>query len=199
MNVINQSHIDKSYTYSEYKKLIVDLFEQGKTSGEDQSQEMIDYTKMNIYRMNRLEKTVVLNENLIEAAKSISKKYYWVCLTEAWCGDAAQILPILDKLSQLNDNIDLKLLFRDENPEVINDNLTNGAKSIPKLIILDSNFNKLNTWGPRPDTLTEFVNDYKKKPNFQKSELIKEIQIWYNHDDTKEIQKELKDILMKLK
>lgn len=198
MNIINQSHIDNSLSYSEYKKLITELFEQGRTTGSDQSAEMIDYTKMNIHRMNRLEKTVVLNDELIESVKIINSKYYWVCLTEAWCGDAAQILPILDKISVINPNIELKLLLRDENPDVINDNLTNWAKSIPKLIILDTEFYKLNTWGPRPESLTNFVNEYKSKPNFNKADMIKEIQIWYNKDNTQEIQKEMINLIKAL-
>lgn len=195
MNVINQSNIDNSLTYSEYKKLILELFEKGKTTGSDQSAEMIDYTKMNIHRMNRLEKTVVLNDELIVVTKNVANKYYWVCLTEAWCGDAAQILPILDKISNLNPNIELRLLLRDENPDVINDNLTNGTKSIPKLIILDTEFNKLNTWGPRPDALSNFVNEYKAKPNFNKADMIKEIQIWYNKDNTQQIQNEMINLI----
>jgi len=198
MNVINQSHIDKSISYIEYKKFILELFNQGKTTGDDQSQEMIDYTKMNIHRMNRLEKTVVLENELISEISKIDSKYYWVCLTEAWCGDAAQILPIIDKVCQLNSNIDLKILLRDDNPEVINDNLTNGSKSIPKLIILDDNLNKMITWGPRPQILNDFVNEFKKRPDFSKGEMIKEIQMWYNKDNTKELQSDILNLIKNL-
>ncbi len=195
MNVINQFHIDKSINYIEYKNLINELFNQGKTTGDDQSQEMIDYTKMNINRMNRLEKTVELNNELITEVNKIDSKYYWVCMTEAWCGDAAQILPIIDKVCLLNSNIDLKILLRDENPEVINDNLTNGSKSIPKLIILDNNLNKIISWGPRPQILNDFVSEYKKRPDFSKAEMIKEIQMWYNKDNTKSLQSDIVNLI----
>lgn len=195
MKVINNLHIAKALSYSEYKNMIVDLFNNGKTTGEDQSQEMIDYTKMNIYRMNRLEKTVKLNQELINSVKNVKDKYYLVCLSEAWCGDAAQILPIIDKVCQLNTNIELKILLRDENPDIISDNLSNGSKSIPKLILLDKELNKLKNWGPRTKKLSNFVNEYKQKPNFNKSELIKEIQQWYNKDNTIEIQKELMEFI----
>ncbi len=190
MKIINQSHINKAINYDEYKNIVTNLVQRGKTSGDDQSPEMIEYSKMNYHRMNRLEKTTILNDNLIEAFKKISIKYYLVVLTEAWCGDAAQILPIFDKLSQINPNTELKILFRDENLEIIDDNLTNGTRSIPKLIVIDEDFNKITSWGPRPQVLNQLVAQMKKKPDFNKEEMIKEIQIWYNQDNTQELQKE---------
>ncbi len=196
--IINQNHIDHSYTYTQYKEKIQELANQGKTSGSDQSPEMIEYSKMNIHRMNRLDKTTIINDRLIHLLKNIKNKYYWVVLAEAWCGDAAQVLPVINKIAIENSNIMLKILFRDENPEIINDNLTNGTKSIPKLIILDMQFNKIITWGPRPKQLTEFVNNYKKRTDFNKEEMIKEIQVWYNNDNTYEIQNDFYEILEQL-
>lgn len=197
-NVINQSHINQSLAYSEYKRILQQLHSEGKTSGDDQSKELIEYSNMNIHRMNRLEKTTVLKQDLLDVLKNITKSYHWVVLSEAWCGDAAQILPVISKITELNSHLELHILFRDENPEVISDNLTNGTKSIPKLIILDDNLNKILTWGPRPKSLMSFVEEYKKKPNFVKEEMINEIQLWYNKDNTNEIQNDFIEILKKL-
>jgi len=146
--------------------------------------------------MNRLDKTINLNPELIGILNNIKNEYYWLVITEAWCGDAAQSIPIFNKITQYNPNIELRLILRDEEPELINNYLTNGTKSIPILICLDKfNLKEIFKWGPRPKELINFVNEFKKLPDFDKNELIKNIQIWYNKDNTQEIQKELTELL----
>lgn len=189
-------YIEKSFSYNQYINLINDLLAQGKTTGSEQTPFLLEYTNMNLVRMNRLDKTINLNPELIDILNNIKSKYFWLVITEAWCGDAAQSIPIFNKITQYNSNIELRLILRDEEPELIENYLTNGTKSIPILICLDKyNLKEIFTWGPRPKELTNYVNEYKKIPNFDKNELIKNIQIWYNKDNTQEIQKELTELL----
>jgi len=189
-------YIEKSFSYNQYINLINDLLAQGKTTGPEQTPFLIEYTNMNLVRMNRLDKTINLNPELIGILNNIKNEYYWLVITEAWCGDAAQSIPIFNKITQYNPNIVLRLILRDEEPELINNYLTNGTKSIPILICLDKfNLKEIFKWGPRPKELINFVNEFKKLPDFDKNELIKNIQIWYNKDNTQEIQKELTELL----
>jgi tetratricopeptide (TPR) repeat protein len=189
-------YIEKSFSYNQYINLINDLLAQGKTTGPEQTPFLIEYTNMNLVRMNRLDKTINLNPELIGIINNIKNEYYWLVITEAWCGDAAQSIPIFNKITQYNPNIELRLILRDEEPELINNYLTNGTKSIPILICLDKfNLKEIFKWGPRPKELINFVNEFKKSPDFDKNELIKNIQIWYNKDNTQEIQKELTELL----
>jgi thiol-disulfide isomerase/thioredoxin len=148
--MINESRIEQGMTYAEYRTLLNALLNINQTTGKNHSPEMLKHAKMNIQRMNRLDKTVVLNENLVQSTAALKQKQKWVVLTEGWCGDAAQILPILNKIAESTDKIELVCLLRDENLDIMDLYLTNGGRAIPKLIIFDENLNELANWGPRP-------------------------------------------------
>ncbi len=189
-------YIAHSISYLDYINLIINLVNSGKTTGPDQSEFLVNYTKMNLTRMNRLDKTIILNKELINKFKNINNQYYWLVITEAWCGDAAQSIPVFNKMCEINQNINLRLVFRDEYPELIENYLTNGTKSIPILICLEkSSLKEIFKWGPRPSVLTNYVNEFKKQANFDKNELIKYIQIWYNKDNTQSIQNEFLNLI----
>ncbi len=171
--------ISKSITYKNYFELIKKLAKNQKTTGKIPSKERIDFTKLNYNRMRRLDKTIKLLDNDIKTFNNFSKQT-WLVITESWCGDAAQTLPILHKIAESSSKIDLKIVFRDENNELMNTFLTNGAQAIPKLIILDKNNNVLNTWGPRSFDATQLVLNYKKEFGKIDAEFKKNLQIWYN-------------------
>ena len=156
MKKINGKSINCSFTYQEYRNHIDNLFEQGKTTGENQSESMLHYTKMNIQRMKRWEKKFVIGKVLKTKLESLETPQTWVVLTEAWCGDAAQNMPLLHLAAEGSDKIDFKVLLRDENTEIMNDYLTNGGMSIPKLVIFEGE-NEIGTWGPRPAPLQQMV------------------------------------------
>ncbi len=186
------AYIEKSLTYVAYGKLIADLLSQGRTTGPDQSEAFIHYTLLNQQRMHRLDKTMLLLPSVQTAIRSVTVGQTWLVLTEAWCGDAAQSIPVMNAMTVLNPTISLRLILRDENPELMDRYLTNGvARSIPKLIGLDTaTMEELFTWGPRPAVLQERF--YKMKAEGVEYHLIKEeLQRWYNKDRTISIQEEL--------
>ena len=84
-----------------------------------------------------MDKTLTVHEDVSEKISSIKSKLIWLVLSEGWCGDAAQLLPVINKKAELSENIKLKVLLRDENEELMNQFLTNGGKAIPKLIIIE--------------------------------------------------------------
>lgn len=196
--VINQTLINQAYTYDAYMNLLNTLFEQGKTTGEEQSEDLLNYAKLNLQRMNRLNKTLQLSDNLIDTIHQFdhSKKMTWLLITEGWCGDAAQNIPLIAKIAEESNQVDLKLVLRDENLNLIDAYLTNGGRAIPKMIVLDSeNLEVIGTWGPRPKEIQDMVPEFKKLANGDHDEFSKHIQLWYAKDKTQAQQKEFVDLL----
>ncbi|MBU1823049.1 MAG: thioredoxin family protein [Bacteroidetes bacterium] len=193
--VFGPDTIHQTYTYEEYLTLTDELVAAGRTSGEKQTPELAEYTRLNQYRMRRLDKTIRLDLDLQQLAYQIAAPQTWYVLTEAWCGDAAQNLPVLAKVAGLNPHITLTLLLRDEHPEIMDTYLTNGGRSIPKLIALGADGNELFTWGPRPQPLQELVRAYKANPDRPYAEFQADIQRWYNTDRTQTVQGELAGLL----
>jgi hypothetical protein len=181
----------KIYTYQDYMLLMELVVLEKSTTGPKQSEEMAHYTKMNLQRMLRLNKTVVVNEDLAKVVSDVRVPQTWYILTEAWCGDAAQTLPVLWAAARLNPAIDIRLLLRDENPDLMDRYLTNGGRSIPKLIAVDREFNELFSWGPRPASAQGLLEAYKADPEKTYKTFSEEIQRWYIEDKTQSVQREI--------
>lgn len=180
-NIIENS-LQKGITYDEYRKLVSDLLVEGKSTGPEQSESLLNYSMLNDRRMKRLDKTIRLTEETLASVKDVTSPVTWLVLTEGWCGDAAQTLPIINKIANESDRIDLKIVLRDENEELMNRFLTNGGKSIPKLIALDKNNDVIDSWGPRPSVPTKMVEDYKREHGQLDADFKKDLQVWYNKD-----------------
>lgn len=182
--VITQKIIQDALTYGQYRTLINRLLAQGKTTGTNHSEAMLEYTTMNVRRMNRWDKTAVVSSELQEKMENITVPQVWLVLTEAWCGDAAQSLPFLAKLSSYSDKVDLRLILRDEHPEVMDAYLTDGGRSIPKLAALQQdNLNELFTWGPRPQLLQQKFLAYREVPDgVSQLEFTESMHLWYARD-----------------
>lgn len=195
MKDIIQESLKNTYTYLEYKNLVKHLLAAGKSTGPNQSEDLTNYSLLNDRRMKRLDKAVKLAETTqLEIAK-VTQPQTWLVLTEGWCGDAAQNLPVIDKMASLNSNIELKLVLRDENLALMDLFLTNAGRSIPKLIILDKNLNVKNTWGPRPKVATKMVADYKAKHGALDADFKQDLQVWYNKDKGKSTQNDFVEMI----
>lgn len=186
-------------SYEQYIKLINELLEVDKTTGLNHSAAMIHYTKMNVQRMKRLDKTTQLNDDLVESIGKIKETYHWLVITEAWCGDAAQIIPIIKKMSDASaGKIMLKFILRDDHLDIMDAHLTNGSRAIPKVIILDSQLNEVANWGPRPKALQTMVIDWMKDPKLTHEDWSEKVHAWYAKDKTQEIQNEFVNLLKTL-
>lgn len=183
MNEIIRESLEKSFSYSEYRNIVSQLLLEGKSTGNTQSDDLLHYSQLNETRMKRLEKTIAITEENKQKLQHLSKNYIWLVISEGWCGDAAQLLPIFNKMADVSENIDLKIVFRDENEALMNLFLTNGGKSIPKLIILDKQtLSVIADWGPRPSGATKLMRDYKEKFGVIDETIKTELQMWYLHD-----------------
>ena len=180
---ILKESLNKSMSYQDYRSLMSDLVESKSTTGLDQSVEMVAYTVLNDQRMKRWDKTVKVLVEAQEKISAFSGDITWLVITESWCGDAAHVIPVINKVAELHSNITLKLVLRDENDELMQQFLTNGGKSIPKLIMIDNISGEvLGTFGPRPIAATNLVKDYIKEHGAVTDALKENLQMWYNKD-----------------
>jgi thiol-disulfide isomerase/thioredoxin len=196
MKKIIQNSLKTAQSYSEYKDLVLQLINEGKSTGDNQNENLYNFTKLNNQRMKRLDKQTKLSENTLGKTKRIQKDFTWLVLTESWCGDAAQTLPVINKFAEANEKINLKVVLRDENEDLMNQFLTNGSKSIPKLIVLDNSSNEVvGSWGPRSEMAAKMVTDYKNKNGKIDDQFKIDLQNWYNSDKGANIEKELLDLI----
>lgn len=190
--------IEKSYSYAEYRTLVTYLLKEGKSTGDEQSESLTKYSELNEVRMNRLEKTIQITEEVAHSLKNLKANYIWIVISEGWCGDAAQLLPIIYKMAELSKKIDLRIVLRDENEKLMNQFLTNGGKAIPKLLILDAEtFTVLSDWGPRPEGAKNLILDYKAQHGVVDEIAKTELQKWYLHDKGISTQKEIMALVEK--
>lgn len=186
-----------SHSYTKYRSIVSDLLSQGKVSGHQQSADLVHYTELNEVRMNRLDKKIEITEEVVQKLLQLKKQYIWLVLAEGWCGDAAQLLPIMNKMANFSQHIDLKIAFRDENESLMNMFLTNGNKAIPKLIVFDKDAEKvLGNWGARPKGADQLIKSYKQQYGVVDETAKTELQLWYLHDKGISTQNEIADLML---
>lgn len=191
VNSIIENSIAKAMSYEEYIALMAKLMAEGASTSTVPSEEMTLFTKLNYKRMIRLNKTIKIDGKYKEVVDAYKKKVTWLVLTESWCGDAAQILPVVNKIAEMSGNISLRLVLRDENIDLMDLCLTNGTRSIPKLLVIDDNYNIIDSFGPRPEAALNLVDDFREQYGKLTPEFKQYLQLWYNKDRGKSIVKDL--------
>jgi hypothetical protein len=187
----------RTFRYSEYQDLIAELVDKGLTSGPEQSEKFTHFTKLNFQRLKRVFRTLQLSEKIVESVKNVRSEMLWVVIVESWCGDVPQNLPFMEAISQISDKIKLRIILRDENPEIMDQFLTNGTRSIPKLICFDPDtYDVAGTWGPRPVGATELVKDLLKDPEVTADMRKEAVQRWYLQNRGEQLQSELSALLV---
>ncbi|MFC6998224.1 thioredoxin family protein [Rufibacter roseus] len=171
-NVITPEVVAQGLTYDGYQALVREAVAQGKTTGLEQSDFLAQVTKDNLEIMQRTYQTP-LQQDLVDLVQTVTRPQLWLVLTEGWCGDAAVHVPVLAAIAEQSPNIELRTILRSEQPAVMEAYLTNGGKSIPKLIALNAEtLQPLGSWGPRPQVLQEYVLELKQQ-NLPLPEFIK--------------------------
>jgi hypothetical protein len=193
--IITTELINKALDYQSYKDLIERLLKEGKSTGPNQSQELLQYSELNVHRMNRVEKTTVLIEDLSATIDLIEQLQIWLILAEGWCGDAAQTIPIFHLIEKQFPKIKIKLLLRDENVELMDHFLTDGSRSIPKVLMLDAiSLNLLAQWGPRPSEAIALIDNL-KAAKVEMMEIKEKLHAWYAKNKGVAVQSEIIDII----
>ncbi|MDX5339196.1 MAG: thioredoxin family protein [Cyclobacteriaceae bacterium] len=191
----------KGLSYEDFVKFTAQLVAERRTTGANQSETYLEYTRMCLQRMNRWDKTAKISPEMQALIQSIQEPQLWLLLTEAWCGDGSQSIPYIAKLAGLNPKIDFRILMRDEYPEVMDAYLTNGARSIPKLIAFSEDLKcELFTWGPKPKYLMELYQEYRndsKGKSYQ--EFLEEVYLWYARNKNMDLESELYSLIQSSK
>ena len=190
-----KKYVEESLSYKEYIALIDELLAKGETTGPNQSDALLHYGKLNRRRMQRLGKTVELTAGVKTAAREVKRKMIWLIITEGWCGDAAQNIPVIEKIASESVNIETRYVLRDENPELIDQFLSEGARSIPKLVSMDADtLEVIGSWGARPAAAQALFHELKRQ-GVAKPLIMENLQRWYNDDRSGSIQNELAQLI----
>lgn len=194
--VITAKDIANAMDYETYRSFIQKRLENNQSTGTNHSESMVGYTTLNERRMKRLDKKTKLQPETLDVLQNINRPQVWLVLTEGWCGDAAQSVPVMAKMASEAPNVELKLILRDENLEIMDEFLTNGGRSIPKLILLDKEtLDVLGSWGPRPVAAQDLFLAAKQSPDFNYPDLQKQLQLWYTKDKGISTQQELIELI----
>lgn len=207
MKKIDLQTLSNVLSYKEYVATIHDLMSEGEVStrGTYTGEQIRHYTEHNVQIMAELDKSLKLTPETLFQLAQIKKPFTWLVLTEGWCGDAAQIMPVLEKMAQQNPHISHRIILRDEHLGIMDAFLTQEGRSIPKLIVLDAENHVLASWGPRPKVLHDIVMQQKAKllalPKEERKAYFetvkKEVQQWYKKDKTESIQREVLEFFCK--
>lgn len=204
---IPQTAIRDVLSYTGFRQLVAQQLSEGRTTNDDPSPVMLDYTRLNIQRMDKWDRIFRLDEYRVEQLRSIRRKALLLTIAEGWCGDVAQVVPILSRICEMSPFLDLNILLRDRNPELMDAFLTAGARAIPKVIILDAGTREvLGTWGPRPSEAQAIVMDMKavlgrmpeaERPAWRAS-FTESLHAWYARDKGRRTAAEFLDTLLPL-
>ena len=125
-------------------------------------------------------KRASVDQELVERAIATGENWHLLVLNADWCGDSVNTVPYIARLAEAAPNVELRLLDRDENLDLMDAHLTNGSRSIPRVMILDSEFRDCGVWGPRPDELQRWVRGHGM--SLPRTDRYRETRTWYARD-----------------
>ena len=156
-----------------------------------------EYRKLNYQRSLRVQKTYRMPEALQEAVAAIEQPQIWMVITEDWCGDSAQTLPVIEAIASRNDQVELRILSRDDHPAVMEQYLTAGKRAIPVLVAFDETGRELFRWGPRPAAAAQLFREALAQ-GLSKTEIYPKLHLWYGRDRGKTVSGEFLELLQQL-
>lgn len=105
-----------------------------------------------VYRM------ATVSPESIERLRQVPGEWRLLALSEDWCGDCVSCLPVIARLTE-RAGIELRILSRDANPDIMDAHLSSGARSIPVVMIFDRTFHRHGWWGPRPSPVQRWMRN----------------------------------------
>jgi len=154
-----------------------------------------EYYELGLQRMNRTLKTFKIDEEQLNVLKSKNFKGKILIISEPWCGDASATVPAVNTFFEAA-HIEVKIFLKDSDTSLIEQYLTNGTQSIPKILILDENFEVKNVWGPRPKFGTELLKKFKENPEtYPREEFYNDLQVYYAKNRGKDAITELLELI----
>lgn len=169
---------EEAISFEEYFKRTEDVINKEESALTESEKNMFEYYKLGVQRMSRMLKVYKPNEEQLQRLKEKNFKGKFLVITEGWCGDAGQTVPAVSMFFEGKNEV--RIAYRDENPELIDQFLTNGTRSIPIVVILDENEEVIAHWGPRPAYGIELLKKHKENPEtYSKQQFYNDIQVYY--------------------
>ena len=154
-----------------------------------------EYYELGLQRMNRTLKTFKIDEQQLQTLKSKNFKGKILIITEPWCGDASATVPAVTRFFEAAD-VEVKIFLKDSDTSLIEQFLTNGTQSIPKILILDGNFEVKNVWGPRPEFGNQLLKKFKENPEtYPREEFYNDLQVYYSKNRGKDAIQEILELI----
>jgi len=186
-----KNYWDQGISFEEYVRIGKERLE---NPSSQQETEYKQYYELGLQRMDRTLKKYVPDEEQLKelASKNFDGKI--LIISEAWCGDASATVPAL--VTFFKEHNEVRIFLRDSDKSLINQYLTNGTESIPKVIILDKDFNVKNSWGPRPKYGYELLMKHKADPEaYPKDNFYNDLQLYYAKNRGKDAVQEILELL----
>jgi hypothetical protein len=143
--------------------------------------EMVGAAQKNVELWKSVRARATIDEEALRRVRALGGEWHLLALSEDWCGDSVSTLPFVDALCAATDNVDLRVLGREANPDLMDSHLTDvSSRSIPGVMVLDDQFREHGWWGPRPTLLQHWVLG--EGQALEKTELYKEQRRWYARD-----------------
>jgi hypothetical protein len=168
--------------------LVKDRFLAGETFSQ-----LLARPKKNGILWDALFKKAHVPDSLVARAEAIREPWHLLVLSEDWCGDSINSLPAVARLTESVPLIDMRIIGRDENPDLMDAHLTGVARSIPVIIVLDKDYNERGWWGPRPRRLQHWVLE--EGLALPKEDTYREVRTWYARDHGETVLNELLDLI----
>lgn len=118
----------------------------------------------------------------IEEGARLGGEWRVLVISEDWCGDASNTVPVLARLAEALPGFELRVVKRDENVELMDAHLTAGSRSIPLALLLRDDFTVAGQWGPRPSELQRFVLTEKRAGLRPAGDIYRDVRAWYARD-----------------
>lgn len=203
MRNLSSALLDRSISFATYQDWFDSILMR---APKRYSAKEISYIPLNAHRMRRWLKKDRLLTKVKDRLGQFDHPMHLLVITEAWCGDAAQVIPVLVQMAKQNPLLKISIVMRDEEPELMDSFLTEGKRAIPKILILDpvNSYQVFGTWGPRPKAaqhlmnqgLAQWQNLPEGKPKEQfRADLYTSLHKWYTQDKTVATQLEILQVL----
>ena len=125
-------------------------------------QEYVDKAEMNVPTIKANYEDTQISEEDHKYFASLSSKLEKgaikvLALSESWCGDCVENLPIVAKLASLYPCFDLLVFSRDDNLDIMDRYLTDGKRVIPVFVFFDEEGQEIGRFIERPQGARDFL------------------------------------------
>lgn len=157
-------------------------------------EEFIEAAEKNQEMWRSMYRRAEVPEEIVERLKKLPSPRYLLVLLEDWCGDAFNTVPAVARLAEAVPQLDLRVLRRDENLDLMDQHLTGTSRAIPVVIVLDETFEEIGWWGSRPKELQAWFLSEEAQA-MPKEDRYREMRKWYARDRARSALTEIAELL----